>query len=127
MTTPKSIAMLVLPFPVAVPGIKLPCPRQAAGRENGGRMPSIEVNGGEIAYEILGDGPPIVLTPGGRFSMNVPGLRPLAEALAPRMKVLLWDRPNSGASDVKFTGDTESNMHADDLAELLRPLDMRPA
>ncbi|HLN15846.1 MAG TPA: alpha/beta hydrolase [Acidimicrobiales bacterium] len=90
-------------------------------------MPSIEVNGGNIAYEILGDGPPIVLTPGGRFSMNVPGLRPLAEALAPRMKVLLWDRPNTGASDVKFTGDTESNMHADDLAELLRRLEMAPA
>ena len=91
-------------------------------------MPTIEINGGRIAYEVLGDGDPIVLTPGGRFSMQVPGLRPLAEALAAGgMKVLLWDRPNAGASDVKFTGETESNMHADDLAELLRRLDMAPA
>jgi pimeloyl-ACP methyl ester carboxylesterase len=90
-------------------------------------MPTIDINGGRVAYEILGDGDPIVLTPGGRFSMGVPGLRPLAEALAPHMKVLIWDRPNGGASDLNFTGETESDMHADTLAELLRRLDMAPA
>jgi pimeloyl-ACP methyl ester carboxylesterase len=90
-------------------------------------MPVIEVNGGQVAYEILGEGDPIVLTPGGRFSMGIPGLRPLAEALAPDMKVLIWDRPNAGASDLNFTGETESDMHADTLAELLRRLDMAPA
>jgi pimeloyl-ACP methyl ester carboxylesterase len=90
-------------------------------------MPAIEVNGGKVAYEILGEGDPIVLTPGGRFSMGIPGLRPLAEALAPHMKVLIWDRPNAGASDLNFTGETESDMHADTLAELLRRLDMAPA
>jgi 2-hydroxy-6-oxonona-2,4-dienedioate hydrolase len=56
-------------------------------------MPAVGVNGGLVAYEILGDGDPIVLTPGGRFSIGIPGLRPLAEALAPHMKVLIWDRP----------------------------------
>ena len=90
-------------------------------------MPTIDINGGRVAYEILGEGDPIVLTPGGRFSMGIPGLRPLAEALAPHMKVLIWDRPNSGASDLNFTGETESDMHADTLAELLRQLDMAPA
>src|ERR1019366_5160964 len=98
------------------------------GRTNyGGSMPTIDILGGRVAYEILGEGDPIVLTPGGRFSMGVAGLRPFAEALAPHMKVLLWDRPNAGASDLTFTVETESDMHADTLAELLRQLEMTPA
>ena len=70
------------------------------------RVSSIEVNGGNVVYEILGDtGDLIALTPGGRFSMNIEGLRPLAEALVDGgYRVLLWDRPNCGASDVQFTG-----------------------
>jgi 2-hydroxy-6-oxonona-2,4-dienedioate hydrolase len=90
-------------------------------------MPEAVINGGKIRYELLGDGPPITLTPGGRFGMDIPGLRPLAERLAPYHTVLLWDRPNSGASDVKFTGESESQMYADDLAALLRHLDLAPA
>ena len=93
----------------------------------GGEMPALQINGGKVAYEILGEGDPIVLTPGGRFSMGIAGLRPLAEALSPHMKVLIWDRPNAGASDLNFTGETESDMHADTLAELLLQLDMAPA
>ena len=43
---------------------------------------TIEINGGNVVYEILGDeGDFIVLTPGGRFSKDIPGLRPLADAL----------------------------------------------
>lgn len=93
-------------------------------------MPSVEINGGQVVYEILGpeDGDPIVLTPGGRFSKDVPGLRPLAEKLVEGgMKVLLWDRPNCGASDVQFTGRSESHMRADTLAELLKRVGMAPA
>jgi pimeloyl-ACP methyl ester carboxylesterase len=90
-------------------------------------VPSIEINGGTIVYEVLGQGDPLVLTPGGRFSMTYPGVRPLAERLAEQHQVLLWDRPNTGASDVKFTGPSESIMHADDLAALLRALDLAPA
>jgi 2-hydroxy-6-oxonona-2,4-dienedioate hydrolase len=90
-------------------------------------LPSLEINGGQIEYELIGDGVPLVLTPGGRFSMEYPGVRPLAERLADHYQVLLWDRPNTGQSDVKFTGDSESQMHADDLATLLRTLDMAPA
>jgi hypothetical protein len=41
--------------------------------------------------------------------------------------VLIWDRPNCGASDVCFTGPTESDMQADVLSELLTHLDMTPA
>ena len=87
-------------------------------------MSSIEVNGGNVVYEILGDsGDLIVLTPGGRFSKEIPGLRPLAEALvAGGYRVLLWDRPNCGASDVQFYGQSESHMRAETLHGLLGAL-----
>ena len=93
-------------------------------------MASTEIHGGQVVYDLLGppDGQPIVLTPGGRFSKDVPGLRPLAEALAQGgLRVLLWDRPNCGASDVQFYGRSESHMRADTLAELLTRLDLAPA
>ncbi len=49
-------------------------------------MPRTEVDGVSIAYEIIGeivgDGRPWVLTPGGRFSKDYPGVRELAVALA---------------------------------------------
>lgn len=93
-------------------------------------MALTEIHGGQVAYDLLGppDGQPIVLTPGGRFSKDVPGLRPLAEALAEGgLRVLLWDRPNCGASDVQFYGRSESHMRADTLAELLTRLDLAPA
>jgi pimeloyl-ACP methyl ester carboxylesterase len=90
---------------------------------------TIEVDGTLLAYEIIGDaGPPWVITPGGRFSKDVPGIRQLAEALAAEgQRVLIWDRPNCGASDVVFTGASESQMQADHLAGLLRALDLTPA
>jgi 2-hydroxy-6-oxonona-2,4-dienedioate hydrolase len=93
-------------------------------------MASVEIHGGVVVYELLGPagGQPIVLTPGGRFSKDVPGLRPLAEALAAGgLRVLLWDRPNCGASDVQFYGRSESHMRADTLAELLMRLELAPA
>jgi pimeloyl-ACP methyl ester carboxylesterase len=85
---------------------------------------SIEVNGGNVVYEILGEsGNLIVLTPGGRFSKDIPGLRPLAEALvAGGYRVLLWDRPNCGKSDVQFSGQSESHMRAETLRGLLSAL-----
>jgi pimeloyl-ACP methyl ester carboxylesterase len=91
-------------------------------------MPAIEIEGTLISYEIVGSGAPWVLTPGGRFSKDTPGLRELATALAAHGKqVLIWDRPNTGASDVCFTGPSESDMQADRLAGLLTALDMAPA
>ena len=75
---------------------------------------SIEINGGNVVYEILGkQGEFIALTPGGRFSKDIPGLRPLAQELVKGgYRVLLWDRPNCGKSDVQFTGQSESHMRA---------------
>ena len=91
-------------------------------------MPVERINGLGIAYEVIGQGQPWVITPGGRFSKDAPGVRELARALAATGKqVLIWDRPNTGASEVCFEGDSESAMQADVLAGLLRALGMAPA
>jgi 2-hydroxy-6-oxonona-2,4-dienedioate hydrolase len=89
---------------------------------------SVMINGGNVVYEILGDsGDYLVLTPGGRFSKDIPGLRPLAEALvAGGHRVLLWDRPNCGKSDVQFYGYSESHMRAETLQQLINKLDIGP-
>jgi 2-hydroxy-6-oxonona-2,4-dienedioate hydrolase len=90
-------------------------------------MDFVQVNGGRVAYDLLGpdDGQPVVVTPGGRFGMDFPGVRPLGEALAAGgMRVLLWDRPNCGHSDVQFFGRTESHMRADTLSKLVRELEL---
>jgi pimeloyl-ACP methyl ester carboxylesterase len=85
---------------------------------------TFEHNGGNVVYEILGnEGEFIALTPGGRFSKDIPGLRPLAEALAVGgYRVLLWDRPNCGKSDVQFYGKSESHMRAETLHALITGL-----
>jgi pimeloyl-ACP methyl ester carboxylesterase len=81
-----------------------------------------------ISYEVIGEGRPWAITPGGRFSKDSPGVRELAEALARKgNQVLIYDRPNCGESDVCFTGSSESAMQADTLAALLTHLDMTPA
>jgi pimeloyl-ACP methyl ester carboxylesterase len=92
-------------------------------------MPDVRVDQTLISYEIVGDsGPPWVITPGGRFGLDTPGIRELAEELARNgQRVVIWDRPNCGASDVCFEGASESEMQADKLAGLLRALDMAPA
>jgi pimeloyl-ACP methyl ester carboxylesterase len=97
-------------------------------RERWRKMARIEINGIGIEYEIVGDGnEPVAITPGGRFSKNAAGIRPLAEKLAAAgKKVLIWDRPNCGASDICFAGETESVQNADTLAGLLRALDFGP-
>jgi len=91
-------------------------------------MARATVNDLTIAYDVIGEGRPWAITPGGRFSKDFPGVRELAEALAEEgNQVLIYDRPNCGASDVCFTGSSESAMQADTLAALLRHLDMTPA
>lgn len=91
-------------------------------------MARATIGGLTIGYEVIGEGRPWVITPGGRFPKDSPGVRELAEALAERgHQVLVWDRPNCGESDVSFEGDSESAMQADALAGLLRHLDMAPA
>lgn len=92
-------------------------------------MARIDINGVGIEYEIVGEGErTAAITPGGRFSKDAAGIRELAEALAQGgFRVLIWDRPNCGASDISVTGPSESFQNADMLAGLLRALDMGPA
>jgi pimeloyl-ACP methyl ester carboxylesterase len=94
-------------------------------------MAYARVDGVSISYEVIGgpgDGQPWAITPGGRYSKDDPGIRELAQALAETGKrVVIWDRPNCGESDVCFTGESESAMQADALAGLLTQLDMTPA
>lgn len=86
------------------------------------------IDGVGIAYEVIGQGRPWAITPGGRFSKDSPGVRELAQALADwGNQVVIWDRPNCGASDVCFSGESESAMQADALAGLLRHLGTGPA
>lgn len=88
----------------------------------------LEINGGNVVYEILGDkGDFIALTPGGRYSKDIEGLRPLAEELVKGgYRVLLWDRPNCGKSDLQFYGQSESHMRAETLHGLITGLGIGP-
>jgi pimeloyl-ACP methyl ester carboxylesterase len=85
-------------------------------------MAEIEINGGVVVYEFVGpeDGEVVVLTPGGRFSKDYGGVHELANALAAGGKrVLLWDRPNCGRSDIQIRGESESHMRAETLGLML--------
>lgn len=92
-------------------------------------MPHITIDGIGIHYELLGDvgAPAVAITPGGRFSIETPGIRELGQALASGgRRVLLWDRPNCGRSDISFKGPSESDLHADVLLQLIRTLELGP-
>jgi 2-hydroxy-6-oxonona-2,4-dienedioate hydrolase len=85
----------------------------------------IEINGGIVVYEFVGpeDGDVVVVTPGGRFSKDFGGVHELAYALADGGKrVLLWDRPNCGRSDVQLYGRSESHMRAETLGLMVEKL-----
>jgi pimeloyl-ACP methyl ester carboxylesterase len=92
-------------------------------------MPNVKVGGIGVAYDIIGDGKKnAVITPGGRFSKDTPGVRALAQKLADGgLRVLIWDRPNCGESDLSFRGQSESILNSDTLAGLLRALELGPA
>jgi len=92
-------------------------------------MPRIDVGGIGIAYELLGreGDPAVALTPGGRFTMDVPGLREMAESFVQAgRRVLIYDRPNCGLSDACLLGESESEMQAEALSGLIRRLDLGP-
>lgn len=90
-------------------------------------MPTVELNGLDIAYEVVGDGQPWIITPGGRFHKEFGGIPEMAQALADQGRMAItWDRPNCGASSVVFRGRSESEVQAEALGDLLRHLDVGP-
>ncbi len=91
-------------------------------------MPVAAIRGVDINYRVLGDrGPWLALQPGGRRGLG--GVEPLAEKIAEAgNRVLIYDRRNCGASGVSFDGgNSENEIWAEDLRELLQHLDALPA
>jgi pimeloyl-ACP methyl ester carboxylesterase len=92
-------------------------------------MARIAIDGINLQYDLLGPvgAPAVAITPGGRFSKDATGVPQLGQALvAAGLRVLLWDRPNCGASDLHFEGQSESAMQASCLVKLVRALDLGP-
>lgn len=91
-------------------------------------MARIDVDGLEIDYELIGPehGTPLVLTPGGRYPRDTAGVPELGRIFADHgYRVLLWDRPGCGASDIAFTAPSESVMNCEALVGLVRELGLK--
>ena len=90
-------------------------------------MPIAKIRGVDIVYDILGDrGPFVALQPGGRRAGV--SVRGLAEKIAEAgHRVVVYDRRNTGASGVAIEGESENDVWAEDLHELLAHLDALPA
>jgi pimeloyl-ACP methyl ester carboxylesterase len=92
-------------------------------------MARIAIDGITLEYDLLGPpgAPAVAVTPGGRFSKDATGVPQLGQALANAgLRVLLWDRPNCGASDLHFAGPSESAMQASFLIKLIGALGLGP-
>jgi len=90
-------------------------------------MPTINVNGVTLAYEVFGDGPPVVWTGAGWFPRDKLAYL-VAGRLSAHYRVLIWDRRNCGASDLAIVDvPSDHDLFADDLHNLLAALDMSPA
>jgi len=91
-------------------------------------MAKIDVNGLVLDYELIGDegAPPLVITPGGRYPRDTAGVPELGKLMADAgYRVLLWDRPGCGASDIAFTAPSESVMNCEALVGLVDALGLK--
>lgn len=88
-------------------------------------MPFLEASGQDIYYEDIGAGVPLILTAGGLSPATT--MRPLVEQLASRYRVIIWDRPNQGLSQVSFRGSSYLEECAVVLRSLMSALDCSPA
>ena len=91
-------------------------------------MPIAKIRGVNINYKILGDrGPWVALSPGGR--RDISGIELQAQAVADLgHRVVIFDRRNCGASEVVIDGnESEYEIWADDIHELLSQLGALPA
>jgi pimeloyl-ACP methyl ester carboxylesterase len=87
-------------------------------------VPVVQANGLEIAYERVGEGPPLVLVHGGAVDGRM--WRPQLAALADEFTVVAWDEPGAGrSSDVPATLAIAD--YADCLAALIDALALGPA
>ena len=87
-------------------------------------MPIAEVNGTSLLYDFQGAGPPLVLVHGA-FSEGA-SWQPVVPGLAETFKVVTYDRRGHGQSGPPSRLPTLQE-HVDDLAALIRGLDLAPA
>jgi pimeloyl-ACP methyl ester carboxylesterase len=90
-------------------------------------MKVMPVRGVNLVYEVLGSsGPWVVISPGGRRGLASD--RALGVLLSEAgFRVLVYDRRNTGGSDIGFPGHSESHEQAEDLLALLQALATGPA
>jgi pimeloyl-ACP methyl ester carboxylesterase len=91
-------------------------------------MPTAKIDGLNIGYEVIGDGPvPIVWLQGARSPRHL--MRPIAEPMAAAgYRCLIYDRRNCGESDILIAGTkSEQEIWVDELAALMKELDFAPA
>ncbi len=90
-------------------------------------MPVTNIRGVAINYEVICDrGPFIALQPGGRRGLIA--VKSLGGKLAEAgHRGIVYDRRNCGASGVAIEGESENEIWAEDLHELLAGLDALPA
>ena len=87
-------------------------------------MSIVRVNGLDIAYERVGEGPPLVLAHGAAMDGRM--WQPQLDALANEFTVIAWDEPGAGrSSDVR--ADFALADYANALAGLIGALDLGPA
>lgn len=90
-------------------------------------MPTITVNGVNLAYEVFGNGIPIVFTPGG-LGTPKESMRWVAGRMSLEYTTLIYDHRNCGASEARYEdAPSEFHLFAEDLYRLLVSLDMMPA
>ncbi len=85
----------------------------------------ITVEGNRIWIEERGRGIPIVMSAGGQNRLET--LRPLAEKLSAKYRVITWDRANMGRSDLVLKGARDIDVWTDQQAGLQSQLNARPA
>jgi pimeloyl-ACP methyl ester carboxylesterase len=86
-------------------------------------MPTVHVNGVDLAYEMIGNGSPVVLTHGSWGDRR--GWAAVVPGLAQSFHVVSWDRRGHGESG-DLPGQGTRRQDADDLAGLIEGLDLAP-
>jgi class 3 adenylate cyclase/alpha-beta hydrolase superfamily lysophospholipase len=84
----------------------------------------VDVGGAEVAYQVVGQGPPDVVWVSGFTHIDLrwedPGFSPFLEGLASFSRLILFDRRGTGASDaIPDTATPTSEEFADDLGAVL--------
>ena len=87
-------------------------------------MEVVRANGLEIAYERVGEGPPLVFVHGA--ASDARGWQPQLAALADEFAVVAWDEPGAGRSSDLPAGFDLAD-YANCLATLIEALELGPA